>query len=139
MNERFLDTNILIRHFVQDHDNHSPRSSSLISEIYSGNQVVHICETVVFETVFTLGSRYKVPRDEISTVMTAFISASSVRCPRKPELIAALALWVDERSLSFADCYHLVLTRALNLTEIYSFDKKMNRYLEFCDIPDELF
>ena len=128
MSECFLDTNILIRHFVQDHEDHSPRSTRLISEVYAGNQVVHISETVVFETVFTLGSRYKVPRTEISSVMAEFISSSSVKCPRKPELIATLDLWVAEGSLSFADCYHLVLAKSLGLSRIYSFDKKMNRY-----------
>ncbi len=30
--------------------------------------------------------------------------------------------------LSFADCFHLTLTKELGMTQIYTFDRKMNRF-----------
>ncbi len=35
--------------------------------------------------------------------------------------------WTRERSLSFADSYHLSLARSLGITQIISFDRKLNK------------
>jgi predicted nucleic acid-binding protein len=126
--ERFLDTNILIRHFMQDHADHSPRSTRLIERVIRGEETVHISATVVFETAFTLNARYKVPRSHIAESLLGLINAQSVTCREKEELVETLHLWMRETPLSFADCFHLVMTKSLGLEGIYTFDQKMNRY-----------
>lgn len=126
--ERFLDTNVLIRHLTQDHADHSPRSSRLIADVFAGIQIVHVSETMIFETVFTLSSMYKVPRAEISEVLIPFLRNQHIRCHRRLELTATLEYWAAQTPLSYADCYHLTLARSLGLTEIYSFDKKIDRF-----------
>jgi hypothetical protein len=37
-------------------------------------------------------------------------------------------LWSTQGPLSFADCFHLALTRQLGMTRIVTFDQKMDRY-----------
>jgi predicted nucleic acid-binding protein len=126
--ERFLDTNILIRHFTQDHDDHSPRSTRLIERVLRGDEAIHISSTVVFEAAFTLNARYKVPRAVVAEALLGLINAPSVICREKAELVETLHLWMRESPLSFADCFHLVMTKSLGLDGIYTFDQKMNRY-----------
>ncbi len=43
-------------------------------------------------------------------------------------LTSALKLWQTQGPLSFADCFHLTLNRELGMTEIYTFDRKMDRF-----------
>ena len=41
---------------------------------------------------------------------------------------SALRFWSHQGPLSFVDCFHLALTRALGMTQIYTFDRKMDRF-----------
>jgi len=113
---------------MQNHEDHSPRASQLIVDISAGRQFGAMSETVVFETIFTVTKYYRVPRAAVKTAMERILQLENLSCPHKPLLHETLSLWVRETPLSFADCYHLVLTKALGLTEIYTFDKKMGRY-----------
>ena len=128
MSSAFVDTNVLLRHLLQDHDDYSHRASRIVDEISNGEVSAHISETVVFETIFTLTKTYGVPRELSSQLVRDLLGLDLLIVPNKASLSMTLRLWEDESSLSFADCYHLVLTKSLGLTEIYSFDKKMGRY-----------
>jgi len=61
----FLDANVILRHTLQDHAEHSPRARALIQRIEAGEQLVHTVDAVVFEVVFTLERTYKVPRERM--------------------------------------------------------------------------
>ena len=57
-----------------------------------------------------------------------------------PELgiVNALDFWAQQPRLDFADCYHLALAEELGMTQVYSFDKKMDRYAGVERIEPEL-
>lgn len=128
MSDAFLDTNIIVRHLLQDNPNHSFRSSQLIARIADGDVHVTISDTVVFETVFVLNQIYKISRSEVSNQLSLLLAIPGISIHTKAEVLVALRYWATESPLSFADCYHLVLADALGLSAIYSFDKKMGRY-----------
>ena len=60
----FLDTNVILRHLLQDHPNHSQRATTYFTLIERGEIQARTTDTVVFETVFTLERTYRVPRDQ---------------------------------------------------------------------------
>lgn len=124
----FLDTNFLLRHIMQDVDDQSPRASRLITDIAEGTVHVWISETVVFETVFTLTSFYRIPRTDVARHVRRIVGMPGIFLHSKATILEALRFWEAQSPLSFADCYHLALTADLGLDEIYSFDKKMGRY-----------
>ncbi len=128
MSDAFLDTNIIVRHLLQDHPDHSRRSSLLIDRIAAGQVTVAISETVVFETVFVLNQIYDIPRADAAHQITVLLSLQGIVAATKAELLVTLDYWPRQSPLSFADCYHLVTTKSLGLDAIYSFDKKMGRY-----------
>lgn len=47
--------------------------------------------------------------------------------PNKEIQPEAFERWVKEPSLSFADSYHLSLAKSFGLTEIISFDRKIEK------------
>jgi predicted nucleic-acid-binding protein len=45
----FLDTNILLRHFLQDDANQAPKASAFLKRVETGDVKVRTAETVIFE------------------------------------------------------------------------------------------
>lgn len=126
--ESFLDSSVLIDMFVPDHADHHQRASDLLRQVSSGDIVLHISHTVLFEAAYVLSKVYRIPRTLIANELTNLLGLDNLVLPDKPLIVATLALWIKESPLSFADCYHLVLASSLGLDTIYSFDKRMDRY-----------
>jgi len=125
--DAFLDTNVLLRQVLQDHAIHSPRATTLIEAIEQGHRAVRIADTVVFEMAFTLEKTYRVPRADIRDAILPILDLPGIVLPGKRLFHDVFDLYVAESGLSFADCYHAVLTRQLGLGTILSFDQKLGR------------
>jgi len=121
----FLDTNVFLRYLVPEHPEHSPLARELFEQIERGDISVFITDTVVFETVFTLQSHYRVSRAEIADALLRLLRLSSLIVPDKPLLREVFELWVEKRSLSFADCFHLLTAKSMGLDTMITFDRKM--------------
>lgn len=124
---RSIDTNVLLRHLLQDHDDHSPRASALLLAVRRGEQRIFCPSTVIFEAIHILHGRAGLPRNDIAWALNNLIELPFF-VMAEDAIIAALDLWKSQPALDYADCYHLALTKQLGMTEIYSFDKKMDRY-----------
>ena len=122
-----LDTNVLLRHMLHDHADHSPRATALIGAIEREELRVRLTDTIVFEAVFTLEKFYKVPRPEIRDSVLPLLQLSGIELPGKRLYDAVFDLYAGQRSLSFADSYHLCLASQSQLAGIITFEKKMNR------------
>src|SRR3954465_11428682 len=73
-----LDTNILIRHFTQDHPDHSPKTTRYLRRIEQGELRAHLPLIVVFETVYTLQSFYKLPKEQIRALLLPILSLAGI-------------------------------------------------------------
>jgi predicted nucleic acid-binding protein len=122
----FLETNVFLRHLTADHPEYSPRASAFFDRIQRGEVVVRITDTVVFETVFTLQSFYRVPRDVIRDSLLSILEMPGIVLPGKNDLREVFDLYVAHRSISYADCFHAVLLKRLGLTTIVSFDRDVD-------------
>jgi len=122
----FLDTNVLLRHLLQDHPQQSPRSTAYLARIEHGEIKVRTADTVVFETVFTLQRQYGVPKEEIRDNLLPILELPGIVLPGKRRLRKVFDLYVD-LNLPFADAYHVALMQRLGLRHIVSFDKEFSR------------
>jgi len=122
----FLDTNVLLRHLLQDHPEHSPRATAYLARIERGEAEVHTADTVIFETVFTLERRYHQPKAAIAAMLLPLIELPGINLPGKRRFRKVFALYVD-LNLPFADAYHAVLMEQLELREIATFDADFDR------------
>lgn len=123
----FLNTNLLLRHFTQDHAEHSPRATALIRRIEAGAITVWTADTTIFETVYTLQRFYHVPRPEIRHVMLGFLALPGVRLTGKRRYRRVFELYVATPALSFADCYHIALIEQRGRTDLITFDQGLDR------------
>ena len=122
----FLDTNVLLRHLLDDHPEQSPRATSLIAAIERGERHVVTSEIVVFETVFTLARTYKQAPDRIREAMLAILGLPGIQLAGKRALRRAFDLYV-ELHLPFADAYHAAIMERLGIDQILSFDRDFDR------------
>lgn len=122
----FLDTNILLRHLLLDNPEQSPHATTFLPRVENGEVEVHLADTVVFETVFTLQRRYKKSRAEIRTNLLPLLELPGMVLPGKRKFREVFALYV-ERNLPFADAYHAVLMEQLHLQEMVSFDTDFDK------------
>lgn len=128
MNESlpFLDTNILLRHLLQDHADHSRRATHYLQRIEQGDLRVRSADSVIFETVFTLQRQYKVPKATVRELVLPLIELPGILLPGKQRLRLVFDLYI-ERNISFIDAFHAVLMQHLGLHEIVSFDEDFDR------------
>lgn len=73
---RFLDTNIFLRHFTQDHPIHSPKATALLRRVEEGREVVVTSALIIFEIVFTLERQYRVTKGGCGRSRAAVYSAA---------------------------------------------------------------
>lgn len=125
---RVIDTNVLIYHLLGQSEDLSARSSKLFRRLKADEESAYIPVTVFFECVYTCQSAYEVPNDVLAPLLLDILDFAGVVVDQANALIKALELWRTQGPLSFADCYHLALTKELGMTQIYTFDKKMDRY-----------
>lgn len=130
----FLDTNIFVRHLAADEPDHSPRASAYFARIQRGDVTVRTVNTVVFETVYVAERFYRLQRQHISDVLVPLIDLPGIVLPDKGEVLATFDLYVNYPALSFADCYHVIVMKHLQLTEIVSFDRGFDRIPEITRI-----
>jgi predicted nucleic acid-binding protein len=69
-----------------------------------------------------------VPNDVLAPLLAEIVGFPGIVIEHGVALTSALKLWQTQGPLSFADCFHLTLTRELGMTEIYTFDRKMDRF-----------
>ncbi|MCC6674003.1 MAG: PIN domain-containing protein [Thermomicrobiales bacterium] len=122
----FLDSNIFIRFFTWDHPEHARLARDLFERVELGEIVVHITDTVVFETAFTLEKFYRAPRQQISDAWMRLLELPALVAANKQTLRETFALWVSRSNRSFADCFHLVSAKAMGLDTMITFDRNMS-------------
>jgi predicted nucleic acid-binding protein len=126
MAEPFLDTNVVLRHLLADHPDHSPRATAFLERVERGDVRVRTSHLVVFETVFTLERTYKRAKADISGFLLPLIELPGILLPQKRLFRAAFDLYV-QRNLPFADAYHAALMLRTGLSAIVTFDRDFDR------------
>lgn len=123
---QFLDSNVILRHLLGDHPEHSPRATAYLGRVEQGEIRVRTADTVIFEVVFTLQRQYHQPKSRIREALLPLIELPGILLPGKRRFRRVFDFYVD-LNLSFADAYHAVLMEQLKLDEIVTFDREFDR------------
>ncbi|MGH2458353.1 MAG: PIN domain-containing protein [Chloroflexota bacterium] len=126
MASAFLDTNVILRHLLGDHPDHSPRATAYLRRVEIGEIEVQTTDTVVFECVFTLDRFYRRPRFQIRDALLPLLELPGIVLPGKRRYRQVFDIYLDD-NVSFADAFHAVAARHLKLDQIVSFDRGLDR------------
>lgn len=124
--QRFLDTNVLLRYFTAGDPDKAQRAKRLLERVERGEEKLVTTTLVVFETVFTLGRTYKVPKEQIRAMVGDVLSLPGVQLAGKSRCLTALDLYA-EKSISFVDAYNAVYMQSRGLSELSSWDTDFDK------------
>ena len=97
-----LDTNVLVRFLVRDHEAQFERARRLIKREVGAQEKVLISLLVLLETEWVLRSRYGLQKNQITDTISGLLDAAELELEAEPAIEEALYLWKDSAA-DFAD------------------------------------
>ncbi len=125
---RLVDTNLIVRHLVQDHEKHAKAAGRLFEACDRGEVVVVVLPAVLAECVFVLESFYEHPRVAIASALGALISSLGVEIIEEAIHLDALDRY-RETKVHFIDCL-IAATASAEKTPVATFDQDFRRFAD---------
>ncbi|WP_373747367.1 type II toxin-antitoxin system VapC family toxin [Neisseria dentiae] len=119
-----IDTNVLVRLFVNDDEAQQNTAVELLEQAES----VIIPTTVLIETVWVLNRSYKIPLADILALLRDFVSSVPKLVVQENEIEAGFAMM--ERNGDFADGINAFCGAMLGAEQFVTFDKQAARILQ---------
>lgn len=129
---RLVDTNLIVRYLVQEHEKHAQAAGKLFDACDRGEVVIVVLPTVLAECVFVLESFYEHPRGDIASALGRLISSPGVEIGDTAIHLDALDRY-RKTKVHFVDCLVAATAAAENMP-VASFDQD---YRKFTDIRIE--
>ena len=120
-----LDTNVIIRFLVGDHEEHLSKSIEIFKEIERSKLQVFIVDGVLMEAFFVLTKFYKLPKDEVINDLKAILALSGVVNSNKAILFETLSL-IGSENIDFVDALICAKSKLEGFGKL-SFDEDVNK------------
>lgn len=121
-----LDTNVILRFILKDHDTMSPAARDLISKAASGEVQLLLDSVIIAECCFVLSGRvYAFSKSDIASVISKMITLKGVIVDDARRINDALELF-SKHNVDFADAY---LAAAAKIEDLFiaSFDRDFSK------------
>jgi len=125
---RLLDTNLIVRYLVQDHEKHSKAAGKLFEACDRGDLVVVVLPAVLAECVFVLDSFYEHSRENIAAALSTLISSPGVEIS-EPEIHLDALSRFRRTKIHFVDCL-IASTSAAESTPVATFDQDFRKFTD---------
>jgi len=118
-----LDTNILVRLLVRDHEEQYQRVVDLLMRDGERPDSFHVNHVVLVETAWVLRSDYRLGRGEIADALQSLLDIGSFHIQHRERVASALNLFRESKA-DFADCLISVENLAAGCTHTATFDTR---------------
>ena len=125
---RLLDTSLIVRYLVQDHEKHSKAAGKLFEACDRGDLVVVVLPAVLAECVFVLDSFYEHSREDIAAALSTLISSLGVEIS-EPEIHLDALSRFRRTKVHFVDCL-IAATSAAESTPVATFDQDFRKFTD---------
>ena len=123
---RFIDTNLFIRYFTRDEEEKAQRVLALLKRVEKGEEKITTSSLVIFETIFTLESFYKVSKQQVKELMLPILNLKGLKLPDKELYQQALDNYV-KKNISFVDAFNATFILKKGIKQIYSYDEDFDK------------
>ncbi len=131
---RLVDTNLIVRHLVQDHEKHARAAAKLFDACDRGEVVIVVLPEVLAECVFVLESFYKHARGAIAAALGNLISSPGVEIDAPVIHRDALSRYRQTKA-HFVDCV-LAASAADHNTAVATFDQDFRKFADVRVVMD---
>jgi predicted nucleic-acid-binding protein len=125
---RLVDTNLIVRYLVQDHEQHAKAAGKLFEACARGDLVIVILPAVLAECVFVLESFYERPRADIASALGVLISSPRVEIDEPVMHLDALERYWKTK-VHFVDCVVAANASSKNMA-VATFDRDFRRFVD---------
>jgi predicted nucleic-acid-binding protein len=123
-----VDTNLIVRYLVQDHEKHARSAGRLFEACDRGEVVIVVLPAVLAECVFVLESFYQHPRGDIASALGRLISSPGVEVNGAATHLDALDRY-RKTKVHFVDCV-IAATAAAENVPVASFDRDFRKFAD---------
>jgi len=120
-----LDTNIIIRFLIGDHEEHLTKSIEFFKEMESAKLQVEILDTVLMEAFFVLTKFYKLPKNEVINDLKTILAFNGVINSNKPILYETLSI-IEVKNIDFVDALICAKSKLQGFNKL-SFDNDLKK------------
>ncbi len=126
MNKQFVDTNYILRYLLKDNLEQYNLVSKFFIECVTSNIKLVSNNVVLFEVYWVLFKTLKLGKEETNTLIYKFLQLDIIEFEDKQ--IISLALEKDSNNnLGLEDNFHLSWCRFNKISNLHTFDEKMNK------------
>ena len=125
---RLVDTNLIVRYLVQDHEKHAKAVGKLFDACDRGDVVIVVLPAVLAECVFVLESFYEHPRGDINSALGTLISSPGVEINETAIHLDALDRY-RKTKVHFVDCL-IAATASAENTPVATFDQDFRKFAD---------
>jgi predicted nucleic-acid-binding protein len=125
-----LDTNILVRHLVQDDPEQAARATELIEHRLTEANPGFVSVVAMAELAWVLESSYRLTRAELAAAIEQVLQNRVLEIEKEHEVFVAMIALREGRG-SFADTLIAELGRRAGCTSTLTFDRKALRLPNF--------
>jgi len=120
----FIDTNVILRYLLDDHESFSPKTIAFMELISLGTKKAEILCVVIVECVYVMEKFYKIPKNEIVDTLAKILNFSGIVNPDKSEILEALLKYANTNA-DIVDCILAAMSSPEKV--IISFDKDFDK------------
>ena len=126
--QRLVDTNLIVRYLVQDHDKHARAAGKLFDACDRGDVGIVVLPVVLTECLFVLESFYKHPRTDIASALGRLISSPGVEISEVTVHLDALNRYKRTKAY-FVDCL-IAATAVAKNGSVATFDRDFRKFVD---------
>jgi predicted nucleic acid-binding protein len=126
--QRLVDTNLIVRYLVQDHEKHARAAGKLFEACDRGDLEIVVLPAVLAECVFVLESFYKHARADIASALGRLITSPAVEISEGTIHLDALNRYKGSKA-HFVDCL-LAATAVAKDVPVATFDQDFRKFVD---------
>jgi predicted nucleic-acid-binding protein len=123
MNACFVDTNLFVRYLTNDDAEKADRVEALLGEASEGKVRLITADLVLVELIWVLESSYDMKPGEITPMIRSILATAGLEVINGALMARALDHY-EGQNIDIVDGYIAALMEKLNVTDVYSFDRK---------------
>lgn len=126
----FVDTNFFLRFLLNDIPEQSRAIEEILQQAAAGKQKLWANPLVIAEIVWTCESYYELPKNEIKEKVLMILNTPGLEIEDR-DLVAEAVIHYAEKNIDFIDAYNACWMRDREVQDIYTFDKKHYKRLNW--------
>jgi predicted nucleic-acid-binding protein len=119
-----IDTNVILRYLLDDHDRFSPKAKAFMQDVADGLKKAELLSEVLVECVYVMEKFYEIPKNEIIDKLSRIMNIKGIINQDKSEILDALVKYENSRA-DIVDC--LLAAKSTPQRIVVSFDKDFKK------------